>query len=385
MDPSPSYDLREWRAQVPLLERAIPMNHCSQAPLTHRTRAAAEAYLESWDRDGMDWDGWLAGVEAARGEFARLINADADEIAVTTSVSAATASIASALDFSGSRSVVVATEAEFPTVGHVWLGHQRYGARLRWVPVRDGIVSLAEYEGLVRSDTALVSACHGYYQTGYKQDLAAIAALTHAEGALLYVDAYQTLGTCPVDVKATNLDFLSAGCLKFLMGTAGIAFLYVKPDLLQRLEPAVTGWFGRAHPFAFDVAALDWSPTARRFDTGTPPVLNAWIAHAGLALINEVGPAAIEAWTDVLSARLVEGGRRRGLEVLGAVEPGTKTPTTAFRCPDDAHSVELALRRRGVLASARGPAIRLAPHFYSTLDDVERSLDALAETLESGG
>jgi len=381
MNETPGYDLEAWRAQVPLLEAVIPMNHCSQAPLTLRTRAAAEAFLDSWDRDGMDWDGWIEGVEAARAEFARLINASPDDVAVTTSVSAATAALASALDFTGDRRTVLATEAEFPTVGHVWLAHRKHGARVEWVPVRDGIVPLDEYEPRLGPDTLVVSACHGYYQTGFKQDVARVTEMAHAAGAYTYVDAYQTLGTCPVDVKALDVDFLSAGVLKFLMGTAGIAFLYVKPDLLDRLEPSVTGWFGRANPFAFDTTRLDWADTARRFDTGTPPVLNAWIAREGLAIINEVGPGAIEAWTAGLSDRLVEGGTARGLEVLGTGDSSRKAPTTAFRCAGDSHAVEAALRERGILASARGPAIRLAPHFYTTPDEVDVALDALAQVM----
>jgi selenocysteine lyase/cysteine desulfurase len=379
MDPRPAYDLEVWRRQVPLLDRAVPLNHCSQAPLTVRTRAAAEAYLDSWDRHGMDWDGWLEGVEAARHEFARLINAGPDEVAVTTSVSAATASLASALDFTGRRRTVVASEAEFPTVGHVWLAHRKYGAEVAWAPVRDGAVPLQGYEPHLDDRALLVSACHGYYQTGAKQDLARLSAMAHDVGAHLYVDAYQTLGTCPVDVKALDVDFLAAGTLKYLMGTAGIAFLYVKPDLLGGLEPAVTGWFGRANPFGFDATRLDWSDTARRFDTGTPPVLNAWIAREGLAMINEVGPVAIQSWTDHLSGLLIAGGAARGLKVLGPTGPGTKAPTTAFACQGDSHVVEVGLRARGILASARGPAIRLAPHFYSTAEDVDRALDALVE------
>lgn len=377
----PDYDIDAWRQQVPLLERALPMNHCSQAPLTLRTRAAAEAYLDSWDSDGMDWDGWLEGVEGARAEFARLINALPQEVAVTTSVSAATASLASALDFTGRRHTVVATEAEFPTVGHVWLAHRKYGAAVAWAAVEDGAVPLDGIGRLLDDETLLVSASHGYYQTGSKLDLARVSTMAHEAGAYLYVDAYQTLGTCPVDVKDLDVDFLAAGTLKFLMGTAGIAFLYVKPELLEDLEPAVTGWFGRSNPFAFDATLLDWSDTASRFDTGTPAVLNAWIAREGLAMINEVGPAAIERWTDGLAQRLIVGGAERGLQVLGPTRAGHKTPTTSFRCAGDAHAVEAALRGRGVLASARGPAIRMAPHFYTTYEDVDRALDVLAEVM----
>lgn len=377
---APAYDLAAWRAHVPILSSAIPMNNCSQAPQTDQTRAAAERYLDSWQSRGMDWDGWMDEVRLAKASFARLINASVDEIAVFSSVSEVTSAIATALDFAGPRPRVVVTEAEFPTVGHVWLAQKRRGADVAWVPVRDGAIAPESYDGVVDERTAVVSACHGYYLNGALQDLTGLARHAHTQGALLYVDAYQSLGTFPVDVRATGVDFLAAGNLKFLMGIPGIAFLYVRREHIGALEPLTTGWFGRANPFAFDVARLDWASTASRFDSGTPPIINAYVARAGMDLINEIGVGAIRAWHEVLGRRLIDGGRARGLVVHGATDMSRKTATTAF-VVDDAHRVELDLRRRGVIASARGPVIRLAPHFYTSLDDVDTALDALADVL----
>jgi len=374
------HDIDGWRRRIPLLERTIPLNNCSQSPQTDRTRSAAEAWLDSWNRDGMDWDAWMQEVHLAKAEFARLINASADEVAVTTSVSAATAGVASAIDFARQRDRVVASEAEFPTVGHVWLAHEKYGATVAWAPVPEDGNGMEAWDRVLNRRTRLVSACHGWYQNGLKQDIGAIAERAHAVGAWIYVDAYQTLGTCTVDVKALDLDFLASGALKYLMGTPGIAFLYVRPELVERLHPAVTGWFGRENPFAFDAKTLDWAPAAARFDTGTPPVGPAYVARAGMSIINEIGPARIQAWTDVLSQRLLDGGRERGLELCSPTDVRRKTPSTAFRCADS-HDVEHRLRREGILASARGPVIRLAPHYYNTIDDIDTALDALTRIL----
>ncbi|HJU64217.1 MAG TPA: aminotransferase class V-fold PLP-dependent enzyme [Gemmatimonadaceae bacterium] len=379
--PAPAYDLAAWRRRIPLLRTTIPMNNCSQGPQTDATRAAAEAFLASWDRMGMDWDAWITEVEGARAEFARLVGATPDEVAICGSVSEATSVIASALDFGAGRDAIVVTEAEFPTVGHVWLAQERRGARIQWVPVHDGIVNLEDVGSPIDERTLLVSACHGFYESGYKQDVAEISRRAHERGALSFVDAYQTLGTCPVDVKALDVDFLVGGALKYLMGTAGIAFLYVRGELIEKLHPTVTGWFGRKDPFAFRVKELDWSPTARRFDGGTPPIVNACIARAGMQMIAEVGPDRIAAWTEELSRHLIDGGSARGLQLHGTSDHRSKTPTTAFRCPGDSHGVERAMRERGVLPAARGQVIRLAPHFYSTLDDLETALDLLVDVL----
>jgi selenocysteine lyase/cysteine desulfurase len=374
----PAYDIEAWRAQIPLLRSCIPMNNCSQAPQADATRAAAERYLESWNTSGMDWDAWMSEVSLAKAEFAKLIGASAADIAVFSSVSEAASAVASALSLSGSRNGIVVSEAEFPTVAHVWLAQEPRGARVSWAPVRRGSIDPAEYDALIDERTALVSACHGYYMNGFVQDAARIAARARDAGALSFLDVYQTLGTIPVDARSLGVDFLASGNLKFLMGIPGIAFLYVRPEIVGTLFPAVTGWFGRANPFAFDAKSLDWSPTASRFDSGTPPIMNAYISRAGMQIINEIGPANIRTWHEVLGQRLIDGGRARGLTLHGTDDMRRKTATTAF-VVRDSHAVESAMRARGVLPSARGEVIRLAPHFYSTLDDIDRALDLLAE------
>ena len=374
----PDYDIDSWRRRIPLLASHIPMNNCSQAPQTDVTRAAAERYLESWNTSGMDWDTWMAEVALAKAEFAKLIGATADDVAVFSCVSEAASAVASALDFSGQRTKLVVSEAEFPTVAQVWLAQEHRGARLSYAPVRDGMIDPAVYDTLIDDRTVLVSSCHGYYMNGFVQDVARIAARAREAGAMSFVDAYQTLGTIPIDARAAGMDFLVAGNLKFLMGIPGIAFLYVRPEIVETLRPTVTGWFGRANPFAFDAKSLDWSPTASRFDTGTPPVINAYVARAGMEIINAVGPAQIRAWLEVLGARLIDGGRARGLTLHGTDDVRCKTATTAFAVRDS-HAIEEAMRARGVVASARGSVIRLAPHFYNTLDDIDRALDILTD------
>lgn len=381
---TPPFDLAAYRSRIPLLRTTIPLNNCSQAPQSDVTRAAALAYLDSWNQVGMDWDAWMGEVDRARAAFAALIGAAPGEVAVSSSVSEATSSVASALEPGGGRRRIVTTHAEFPTVGHVWLAQERRGFEVVWVRVTDGAVQLEDYDPLVDEETLLVSATHAYYQTGAAQDLAAIAERAHAAGALVYVDAYQALGTRPLDVKALDLDFLACGTLKFLMGMPGIAFLYVSPTISDRLHPAVTGWFGRVDPFAFDADRLDWAAGGRRFDTGTPPIVNAAVARAGIELVASVGLDRIQDWTTALSRRLIEGGQARGFRVLGTTDSMRKAPTTAFAVRDT-HAAETALRTRGILGSARGPAIRLAPHFYNTLEEIDRALDALAEVVPPEG
>jgi selenocysteine lyase/cysteine desulfurase len=319
----------------------------------------------------------MAEVALAKAEFAKLIGATGDDIAVFSSVSEAASAVASALPLVEGRTEIVVSDAEFPTVSHVWLAQEQRGARVRWAAVRDS-ADASIYDALVGDHTALVSACHAYYMNGMIQDTVRIATVARENGALSFVDAYQSLGTVPMDVRALGVDFLASGNLKFLMGIPGIAFMYVRPEIVDTLEPAVTGWFGRADPFAFDAQLLDWSHTASRFDTGTPPVINSYVARAGMEIINVLGTANIREWLLVLGQRLIDGGHARGLTLHGTGDMQRKTATTAF-VVDNSHAVEERMRTRGVIASARGDVIRLAPHFYSTVEDVDRALDVLAE------
>jgi selenocysteine lyase/cysteine desulfurase len=380
---SPSYDLKGCRARIPVLADSIPLANCSHAPRTDQARQAVEDYVANWGRAVMDWDAWMEQVDQAKAEFAALIHASVEEVAVMPSVTAAAGVVASAFDHARPRNRVLVSEAEFPTVGHVWLARERYGADVRWVPLRDGVVPERGYAELLDDRTQLVCACHAFYQNGFRQDVRAIARRAHEQGALIFVDAYQTVGLHPVDVRALEVDFLTSGAHKFLMGIPGIAFLYVKRELIDRLEPAFTGWFGREDIFAFDPKRLDWAPTANRFEMATPPVVNAYVARAGIGLIREIGCEAIREWTDSLSQRLIDGGLARGLEIYGTTDVARKTATTAFVCPGNADVIEKRLLERRIHAAARGRVIRLAPHYYNSTEDIEAGLDALADLLGS--
>ena len=384
-DPGPlsEDEIARWRGEFPALDTTIHLANCSHSPQSKRVRGAIEGYLDSWLETGMDWDLWMAEVERAREAFAGLIGAKPTEVAVSTSASAAVASIASALSVEGQRRRVVTTEAEFPTVGHVWLAHQKYGYEVDFVPVRDGALKLEDYESKIDGRTLITSATHIYYRNGFKQNVARIAEIAHSAGSLLLVDAYQSLGTCRVDVRELDADMLVGGALKYLLGIPGIAFIYVKEELIERLEPALTGWFGRREPFAFDATQLDYASGATRFETGTPPIFAAVAAQAGISLIREVGVDRIERRIEELSRHTIEAARLRDLDYAGPADVSQKGATTAIRVSDP-HRVEAELKERRVVASARGDVIRIAPHFFTTTSDLDRGLDELRSLVNSG-
>ncbi|MEO6890592.1 MAG: aminotransferase class V-fold PLP-dependent enzyme [Ktedonobacteraceae bacterium] len=335
----------------------------------------------------MHWDAWITEIDRARAIFARLIGAQPNEIAVGSSVSQLVSSLASAL--SGSRDRVrrriVSSVAEFPGVAHAWLALGQSGYQVDLLADNgEGVVSAHAFHDAIDETTALLSVPHVCYANGMMIDPTSLTRAAHAEGALVFIDAYQSIGTVPIDVTSSGVDFLAAGTLKYLLGTAGIAFLYVNPELIEQLEPTVTGWFGRSHPFAFEPARLDYAATAARFDLETPPIIAAYAASAGMQLVLDTGVVRIREHIETLSALAYRLASERGLRVLGLHSVQEKGATTAIDAgdPERAHVLEQRLRSRSIIASARGRAIRLAPHGFTSEEEVEQALDVVAELLQ---
>jgi selenocysteine lyase/cysteine desulfurase len=364
------------REYFPILKQTAQLSSCSQSAMSNQVYDAVQSYLNNVRADGMDWGAWMDRVSRAKASFARLINASPDEIAVLGSVSDAASTVASALDFGGQRNKVVTTEIDFPTIGHVWLAQRKRGAEVDFIPAEMNLIPTASYERYVDNRTLVTSVPHVSYYNGFTQDLNTISAIAHAKGSYLFVDAYQSAGNVAIDVKQMDIDFLAAGTQKYLIGIPGIAFLYVRKEIAGRIEPATTGWFGRRDPFDFDVRKLDFAEGARRFDTGTPPMINAYAAHAAIELILEVGVPRIEGYLRQLSEIAVSYARDKGLRVMSPEDLGVKASNTAIQVPK-ASEMERLMREEGFIVSARNDVIRIAPHFYNTEEEVLTAIATL--------
>jgi selenocysteine lyase/cysteine desulfurase len=366
------------RSEFPICERATYLNSCSQGALSHRVRRAYEEYLDGWDENGAEWEHWVERAEAARSSFARLLHADASEVAVTTSVSQGVSGIVSALPFErGGRTRIVLSEYEFPTVGQIAHAQELRGAEVVHVlPDADGTIPVERFEQEVDERTALVCCTTISYRTGHRQDVAAIARLAHERGALCLADSYQAVGALDLDVRALGVDFVTGGTVKYLLASAGLGFLFVRGELLGRLLPTQTGWFADEDIFEMDIS--DYSPAAdaRRFDAGTPPVPNIYAGLAGMSLIEETGVPAIEEHVAGLVARLLDGLDELGAAVRTPREPARRGPLVCVRSRDAARLVE-ELRGAQVVTSLRDDSVRLAFHLYNTDEDVDAVLAAL--------
>ena len=364
------------RGEFPILAHTTYLNSCSQGALSHRVRAAYEEYLDGWDANGAEWAVWVERADAARAAFARLLKADPAELAVTTSVTQGVSGIVSALDLKA-RPKIVISEYEFPTVGQIAHAQELRGAEVVHVrPADDGSIPLEPFAEAIDERTALVCCTTVSYRTGHRHDVAEIARLAHEAGAYCLADSYQAIGAVDFDARALGVDFVTGGTVKYLLGSSGLGFLYVRRELHERLLPSQTGWFADEDIFQMDIS--DYSPAAdaRRFDAGTPPVPNIYAGIAGMSIVEEAGTAAIEEHVAGLATRLIDGAEELGAHVV--TPRGARSPLVCIESTD-VGALVAALAEESVVCSERDSNLRVSLHLYNVEEDVDRLLDALRE------
>jgi kynureninase len=311
--------------------------------------------------------------------FSRLAGCDPDEVAITTNISIALSTIASALDLSGVRRRVVLSELDFPTDGHVWLAWAaKTGAEIVWLRSRDGLtIPLESYDEAIDDRTAVVMVNRVLYRSSAIVDAKAVCATARQRGALSFVDDYHGLGIVPLDLHDLGCDLYTAGTLKWMCGGPGMAFLYARRSLLPSLEPALTGWFGSADPFSFDTEHLAYHDSARRLEHGTPPAPVFFLAQGGMDIIAEVGVERIRARQGELTDLVVARSDEAGLEVRTPRERAARGGVVNVRVGEDAEGICHALLARDVCTDFRGDGLRISPHFFNTEDDVDRCFSEL--------
>ncbi len=371
-------DIESVRSRFPVFQRKIYLNSCSQGALSDAVDAALQAHIRSWHEEGSPWDRWVQQYEAARTAFARFIGASPEEIAIVPSASVGISAVASALEF-GKRRKILMGEFEFPTMGQIWLAQQRRGAEIQFLEAKDGKIPAAQYADAIDAQTLIVPLTHVCFMNGFRSDVQAISKLARERGAFIMLDDYQDVGTRPVDVKALGLDFYVCGALKYLLSPSGIAFLYVRSELIEKLTPTITGWFGQQNPFAFDVRHFLPSTSATRFEAGSPPVPHVYAATAALGLLSEIGFETIAQHVAGLARALMEGARKLGIKAKTPTD--TRGPLVVLQMKD-IERVVAKLAEQNIVCSNRMDGLRVSFHVYNNLDDVRAVLDVLGKNLD---
>jgi selenocysteine lyase/cysteine desulfurase len=375
-------DFGQFRAQFPTTETIAYFNSGSYGLLGNGVRAAMEAYLADRIAKGADWGAWVALEDAVRQRMARLLSADMHEVAVTASASAGINAVASSVDFSARRKAVV-SNYEFPTSAQIWHAQEKRGAEVVHVAeAEDRTIPLAHFDAAIDQDTAIVALSHVCYRHGGKLpagQIREIARIAHERGALVILDCYQSIGTEPIDVRALDVDFCVGGMLKYLLGSAGSGFLWVRGALASALAPSTSGWFAQADTNAMDIFAHDPSPSARRFQGGTPPVPSLYAAKAGLDLILDLGVDAIEGRVRALTRLALTRLAQADIAVATPDDDALRGPMIAIPVRHD-DALVTRLISQDIVTSSRDGNIRAGFHAYNDQADVERLVDALVRS-----
>lgn len=376
MSAVPHPELEGWRAEFPILQTRTYLNSCSLGALSRRSMGYLGEYQALWNTMGASawYELWLGRIADLRREVAGLWNAREPEVAFSPSVSGALSSIASAIDYRTRNRVVIA-DLDFPTLAYQWLA--RPEVEVVRVPSDDGIgIPSERWAEYVDERTALVATSHVFYGTGYIQELEPIARTAHDAGALFLVDGYQAAGQLPVDPRASGADVYVAGPLKWLLGGPGLAFLWVKEEVIPSLVPTVVSWFGAEDQFDFRVDAFQPRPDAGRFSLGTPAVPTVYSALGGLEIVREAGVERIRERIAALTEDLVARLRERGLPLRISDDPERRSGIVMVRVEDSAATVQ-ALAHRGIIVDKRGEYVRVSPHFYNTVEENARLISGL--------
>lgn len=378
MNPIPHQELEGWRDEFPILQSRTYLNSCSLGPLSRRSMGYLGEFQGLWNTMGASawYELWLGRLAELRGRVAELLNARSSEIGLMPSVSAGLGSLASAVDYSR-RSRVVVSELDFPTQIYQW--RVRPGVEVVVVPSDDGVgIAPERWADYVDERTALVATSHVLFSTGYIQDLAPIAAAARAAGALCVIDGYHGPGQIPVDPRAAGVDAYLTGPLKWLLGGPGMAFLWVREERIEELEPTIASWFGARDQFAFETDRFRFRDDAARFELGTPALPTAYTALGGLEIILEAGPARIRERNAALTADLVERLEAEELPLRIAADPERRSAIVMVRVPDSGLTVQ-RLAERGIIVDRRGEYVRVSPHFYNTVEENQRVVAGLRE------
>ncbi len=374
-------DLSKWRDEFPILSRTVYMISNSLGAMPRRTARNLAEYADTWATRGVRaWeDRWWEMPAEIGNKIAGIVGAPAGTVSMHENVTTAEMVALSCVRPSASRRRLVCSAMDFPSMIYLYRAQQAAGFELQVVPAGDDLtVHTGRMLDAIDDRTAVVAFSHVLFRTSYIVDAHAIVRRAREVGATVILDTYQSAGIIPLDVTALGIEFAVGGCLKWLCGGPGNAFLYTRPDLLKHAKPSFTGWVSREHPFAFNMEDDVTRRDAMHMMNGTPSIPAYYAALAGLDIINAVGVDRIRRQSQRLTARLLALADEYGFASAASREPDRLAGTVALNVPD-APLVSRTLKAREFIVDYRPPVgVRISPHFYNTMEEVDRVMAEIA-------
>ena len=379
-------ELLHWRREFPILDKTVYLISHSLGAMPRETYDRLHEYADIWATRGVRaWaEGWWDMPVTVGDEVARIIGADPGTVVMHQNVSICQSLIISCLEPTPRRNKIVYSELNFPSVMYVYEAHAQDGRlRIETVKSDDGItIPLERMLEAIDESTLLVPFSHVLFKSAFLQDAKAIIDRAHEVGAMVVLDTYQSAGTVPFSVKELNADFATGGSVKWLCGGPGAGYLYVRPDLQQKLEPKTTGWMAHESPFAFDTS-LRYASNITRFLHGSPAIPALYAAQSGYKIINEIGLDRIRQKSVRQTDLLIALAEEAGFEVTSPKESARRGGTVTVAHESASSMAKELVRREFVIDYRPGAGVRISPHFYTTDEELKLVIEEMKKIRET--
>ena len=379
-------ELLHWRREFPILDKTVYLISHSLGAMPRETYDRLHEYADIWATRGVRaWaEGWWDMPVTVGDEVARIIGADPRTVVMHQNVSICESLIISCLEPTPQRNKIVYSELNFPSVMYVYEAHARDGRlRIETVKSDDGItIPLERMLEAIDESTLLVPFSHVLFKSAFLQDAKAIIDRAHEVGAMVVLDTYQSAGTVPFSVKELNADFATGGSVKWLCGGPGAGYLYVRPDLQQKLEPKTTGWMAHESPFAFDTS-LRYASNITRFLHGSPAIPALYAAQSGYKIVNEIGVDRIRQKSVRQTDLLIALAEEAGFEVTSPKESERRGGTVTVAHENASSMAKELVRREFVIDYRPGAGVRISPHFYTTDEELKLVIEEMKKIRET--
>jgi len=374
-------DLTRWRDEFPILARSVYMISNSLGAMPRAAARSLAEYADAWATRGVRaWEErWWELANDVGNRVARIIGAPSGSVSMHENVTTASAVALSSLRPDGRRRRIVCTEMDFPSMVYLYRAQEALGFELKTVPALDDLSVPGERIASAIDDrTCVVALSHVLFRSSYIVDPAPVIERAHQAGAVVILDGYQSAGIIPVDVATMGVDFFVGGCLKWLCGGPGTAFLYTAPWIKSERAPALTGWVAHKRPFEFDIDDSALREDGMGMMNGTPAIPAYYAALPGLDIIRQVGVDRIRAASTSMTRRLLDLIDEHGFSSVASRDPRRLAGTVAVDVPDAKHVSRARKARDYVVDYRPGVGIRVSPHFYNTVDEVDAVMRELA-------
>lgn len=374
--------LLTWRQEFPILDTCTYLVSHSLGAMPRRTRAYLNKFADEWEGRGVRaWhEGWWEVGAETGNLLVPILGVQRNTITMHQNATVAQSIVASCFSFEGRRRKVVLQDLDFPTNHYLFEGLRRYGADVVYVKSDDQMrAPIDRLVDAIDDETVLVPISLVLFRSGCLQDVRPVVEKAHRVGARVVLDVYQGAGTVPMNLDQLGVDFAVGGSVKWLCGGPGAGFLYVRPDLVNEMRPAVVGWAGHTAPFGFETGGIRYASGIERFQSGTPNVPSLYSARAGYEIVAEVGVPSIREKSLKLTRKLIDAASQRGWRLNTPPADADRGGSVVLDVPGGAEVTDELLKRNVIVDYRPNAGIRVAPHFYTT----EAEIDLAIQTIDS--